>query len=160
MTLKKLFEKVEAYNEVAEMMRTRKAEIHFYLRDVICFGDHFDSFESLRKYIHKEYTKELADAVLKCSDWELDKEIDEAMKLLRPLLPIRFEKSHIAIKLNGSDYGRCYDDLISYGIVEKEEWTSDGCWIGVMEIPAGVIDDLKAKLNSRTKGHAEVKLIA
>lgn len=76
MTLKKMFEKVNAYNEIAEMMCTRKAEIHFYLRDVICFGDHFDSFESLRKYIRKEYTKELADAVLNCSDWELDKEIE------------------------------------------------------------------------------------
>jgi ribosome maturation protein SDO1 len=89
----------------------------------------------------------------------LDKEIDEAMKLLRPLLPIRFEKSHIAIKLNGSDYGRCFDDLISYGIIEKEEWTADGSWIGVMEIPAGVINDLTDKLKHKTKGTASVKLI-
>ncbi|MBE6523666.1 MAG: ribosome assembly factor SBDS [Thermoplasmata archaeon] len=89
----------------------------------------------------------------------LDKEIDEAMKLLRPLLPIRFEKSHIAIKLNGSDYGRCFDDLISYGIIEKEEWTADGSWIGVMEIPAGVINDLTDKLKHQTKGTASVKLI-
>jgi len=28
-----------------------------------------------------------------------------------------------------------------------------------MEIPAGVIDELSAKLNNRTKGHATVKLI-
>ncbi len=89
----------------------------------------------------------------------LDKEIEEAMKLLRPLLPIRFEKSRIAIKLNGSDYGRCYDDLITFGIVEKEEWTSDGSWIGVMEIPAGLINDLTDKLKHKTKGSASVKLI-
>ena len=89
----------------------------------------------------------------------LDKEIDEAMKLLRPLLPIRFEKSHIAIKLNGADYGRCFDDLISFGIVEKEEWTADGSWIGVMEIPAGLINDLTDKLKHKTKGSASVKLI-
>ncbi len=89
----------------------------------------------------------------------LDKEIEEAMKLLRPLLPIRFEKSHIAIKLNGADYGRCFDDIISYGIVEKEEWTADGSWIGVMEIPAGVINDLTDKLKHKTKGTASVKLI-
>ncbi|MBQ7404981.1 MAG: ribosome assembly factor SBDS, partial [Candidatus Methanomethylophilaceae archaeon] len=50
----------------------------------------------------------------------LDKEIDEAMKLLRPILPIRFEKSRIAIKLNGSDYGRCFDEIVHYGIVERE----------------------------------------
>jgi ribosome maturation protein SDO1 len=89
----------------------------------------------------------------------LDKEIDEAMKLLRPLLPIRFEKSRIAIKLNGSDYGRCFDDLISFGVVEREEWTADGSWIGVMEIPAGLINDLTDKLKHKTKGSASVKLI-
>lgn len=89
----------------------------------------------------------------------LDKEIDEAMKLLRPLLPIRFEKSRVAIKLAGSDYGRCFDDIISFGIVEKEEWTADGSWIGVMEIPAGLINELTDKLKHKTKGSASVKLI-
>lgn len=89
----------------------------------------------------------------------LEKEIDEAMKLLRPILPIRFEKSRIAIKLNGADYGRCFDDIVHFGIVEKEEWTSDGSWIGVMEIPAGLITDITDKLKHKTKGSASVKLI-
>ena len=89
----------------------------------------------------------------------LEKEIDEAMKLLRPLLPIRFEKSHIAIKLNGSDYGRCDDGMIASGLVEKEEWTADGSWIGVMEIPAGLINEITDKLKHKTKGSASVKLI-
>ena len=84
----------------------------------------------------------------------------EAMKLLRPLLPIRFEKSRIAIKLNGTDYGRCYDDIIHYGIVEKEEWTADGSWIGLMEIPAGLITEITDKLKHKTKGSASVKLVS
>lgn len=90
----------------------------------------------------------------------VDKQVEEAMHLLRPLIPIRFEKSRIAVKLRGDDYAKCYNDLIEFGIVEREEWTNDGSWIGLMEIPAGVITDLTSKLNSRTKGHAEVKLIS
>lgn len=90
----------------------------------------------------------------------LEKEIEEAMKLLRPLLPIRFEKSRIAIKLNGTDYGRCYDDIIHYGIVEREEWTADGSWIGLMEIPAGLTTEISEKLKHKTKGTASVKLIS
>ena len=90
----------------------------------------------------------------------VDKQVEEAMHLLRPLLPIRFEKSKVAIKLKGDDYGKCYDDLIHFGVVEREEWQQDGSWIGVMEIPAGLITDLNTKLNSRTKGRAEVKLIS
>ena len=90
----------------------------------------------------------------------VEKQVEEAMHLLRPLLPIRFEKSKVAIRLKGDDYGKCYDDLIHFGIVEREEWQQDGSWIGVMEIPAGLITDLTAKLNSRTKGRADVKLIS
>ncbi len=90
----------------------------------------------------------------------VEKQVEEAMHLLRPLLPIRFEKSKVAIRLKGDDYGKCYDDLVHFGIVEREEWQQDGSWIGLMEIPAGLITDLTAKLNSRTKGRADVKLIS
>ena len=90
----------------------------------------------------------------------VDKQVEEAMHQLRPLLPIRFEKSRVAIRLKGDDYGKCYDDLVHFGIVEREEWQQDGSWIGLMEIPAGLITDLTAKLNSRTKGRADVKLIS
>ena len=90
----------------------------------------------------------------------VEKQVEEAMHLLRPLLPIRFEKSKVAVRLKGDDYGRCYDELAHFGIVEREEWQQDGSWIGLMEIPAGLITDLTAKLNSRTKGRADVKLIS
>ncbi len=90
----------------------------------------------------------------------VEKQVEEAMHLLRPLLPIRFEKSKVAIRLKGDDYGKCYDDLVHFGIVEREEWQQDGSWIGLMEIPAGLITDLTAKLNSRTKGRADVKLVS
>jgi ribosome maturation protein SDO1 len=89
----------------------------------------------------------------------LEKEIEEAMKLLRPLIPIRFEKSRVAIKLKGDDYGRCFDDIIHYGIVEREEWTADGSWIGLMELPAGMVPELTEKLKHKTKGTASLKLL-
>ncbi len=88
-----------------------------------------------------------------------DKQIEDAMKILRPLLPIRFEKVRLAVKLHGEDYGRCYDDLIKYGMVEKEEWTADGAWIGVMEVPAGLTLELQEKLKTKTKGTASVKML-
>ena len=89
----------------------------------------------------------------------VDKQVEEAMHLLRPVIPIRFETTKVAIRLRGEDYGKCYDDLIHFGMVEKEEWQADGSWIGVMEIPAGLITELTSKLNSKTKGNAAVKAI-
>lgn len=90
----------------------------------------------------------------------LDKQIEEAMKLLRPLIPIKFEKTKIAIKMKGDDYGKCYEDVVGFGMVTKEEWQADGSWIGIMEIPAGLITDISNKLKNKTKGRAEVKTIA
>ncbi|MGN1044610.1 MAG: ribosome assembly factor SBDS [Candidatus Methanomethylophilaceae archaeon] len=87
----------------------------------------------------------------------VDKQVDEAMKLLRPLLPIKFEKTKVAIKMKGDDYGKCYDELIHFGLVEKEEWQADGSWIGVIEIAAGLIDELKLKIGNKTKGSATFK---
>lgn len=87
----------------------------------------------------------------------VDKQVEEAMKLLRPLLPIKFEKTKVAIKMKGDDYGKCYDDLIHFGLVEKEEWQADGSWIGVIEIPAGLIDELRVKIGNKTKGSATIK---
>lgn len=90
----------------------------------------------------------------------VDRQVEEAMHLLRPLLPIRFEKSKVAVRLGGDDYGRCYEDLAGFGLVEREEWQPDGSWIGVMEIPAGLIGDMTNRLKTKTRGHAEVKLIS
>jgi ribosome maturation protein SDO1 len=89
----------------------------------------------------------------------LDREIEEAMKLLRPLIPIRFEKSKVAIKLKGDDYGRCFDDMIHFGIIEREEWTADGSWIGLMELPAGMVPELTEKLKHKTKGTVSIKTV-
>ncbi len=89
----------------------------------------------------------------------VDKQVEEAMRLLRPLIPIRFERTKVAVRLRGDDYGKCYDDLIHFGVVEKEEWQADGSWIGVMSIPAGLITEMTNKLNSKTKGNAAVKTI-
>ena len=73
MTLKKLFDKVDTYNEVAELMNARKARIYF--SDSYFSGKHFDNYSSLRKYIKAEYIEELAGLILKADTWEFDKEV-------------------------------------------------------------------------------------
>lgn len=88
-----------------------------------------------------------------------EKEVEEAMKVLRPLLPIRFEKSRIAVRVKADDYGRVYGELSSYGAVEREEWSQDGWWMCTMEVPGGLVDEITSKLNQKTKGTAMVKLL-
>lgn len=89
----------------------------------------------------------------------VDAQIEDVVTELRPLIPIRFEKSEVAVKLKGDDYGKCYGSMTDFGKIIKEEWQPDGSWIGVVEIPAGVRDDFVGKLNEITGGDAETKLI-
>jgi ribosome maturation protein SDO1 len=89
----------------------------------------------------------------------VDSQVEIVLKALRPLIPIRFDKTRIAVKLTGDQYGRCYEYITSVGKVQREEWAANGNWVGVVEIPAGIRDDFLAKLNEKTKGDVETKLL-
>ena len=159
--IKEVAQKIIAKGEVQitaeqrkEMLEAKKKQIVTYIAA--------NAINPQTKLPHPPLRIELAldEAKFHADPFKLvDKQVEEAMRLLRPLIPIRFEKTKVAIRLKGDDYGKCYDDLIHFGIVEKEEWQADGSWIGVIEIPAGLITEMTNKLNSRTKGNAQVKAL-
>ncbi len=88
-----------------------------------------------------------------------DTQIKEVLSELRPILPIKFEKVVVAVKVSGSDYGKVYPYIKSTGVLKKEEWQNDGSWIGTVEIPAGLQTEFYEKLNDKTKGNVEVKIV-
>ncbi|HNX47113.1 MAG TPA: ribosome assembly factor SBDS [Methanomassiliicoccales archaeon] len=87
----------------------------------------------------------------------VDVQVQQVMDKLRPLIPIRFDTVRIAVKLKADEYGRCYDDMKEMGKITNEEWQKNGDWIGVVEIPAGLRDDLFHRLNAKTHGEVETK---
>ena len=87
----------------------------------------------------------------------VDLQVQHVLDKLRPLIPIRFDKVRIAVKLKADEYGRCYEDMAELGNIIKEEWQKNGDWIGVVEIPAGLRDDLFHRLNAKTHGTVETK---
>jgi ribosome maturation protein SDO1 len=89
----------------------------------------------------------------------VDIQVKDILHALEPIIPIRFEKIVVAVKLTPEDHGRCYGDVRSYGRITKEEWQSDGTWIGLIELPAGLQTEFYDKLNAKTKGSVETKLI-
>lgn len=74
MTAKELFKKVETYNEVAEIMQVQKARIYFTYG--FCSGEHFRTFADFRKYVRAEFFKDVADMILKCDEWEDQKNVE------------------------------------------------------------------------------------
>ena len=86
-------------------------------------------------------------------------QMKEVVDALRPLLPISFEKVRMAVKVSAVDYGRCYGDIKEFGNIIREEWQSDGSWIGVVEMPGGAQTDFMSKIGEKTKGTAEIKVV-
>lgn len=86
-------------------------------------------------------------------------QVKDVVDALRPLLPIRFEQIKIATHLSGEDYGRCYEDITHFGKLLKEEWQKDGSWIGLVEMPAGMQGEYLDRLNAKTRGNVQTKII-
>ncbi len=85
-------------------------------------------------------------------------QMDDLLKKLRPLIPIKFEKIQIAVKIPPEYSHRAYGTLKLYGI-KKEQWLKDGYLIVAVEIPAGMQGEFLDKMNKLTAGQVETKKI-
>ncbi|CAD7769263.1 Ribosome maturation protein SDO1 [Candidatus Methanoperedenaceae archaeon GB50] len=89
----------------------------------------------------------------------VDEEVGRVMKAIRPIIPIRFEEVDLAVKVSSIFSGRVRGVLSRFGRILEEEWQSDGSWIGVLRLPAGLQDDLYEALNRLTHGEVETRLV-
>lgn len=74
MTVREIFKKVDAYNEVAEIMGTDKAIVKVAGFSFSCL-DEFENFKDFRAYLKREIIDTLANAVLACDEFENDKPV-------------------------------------------------------------------------------------
>ena len=89
----------------------------------------------------------------------VEEQIDGILKALQPIIPIRFEKVKVAIKISAEYAGRASGVIRNFGTPSREEWGGDGSYLCVIEIPAGLQKEIYDKLNNLTHGSVEVKII-
>lgn len=89
----------------------------------------------------------------------VQEQVQEALKKLRPILPIKFEIKEIAIKISPEFAPKCYSTVKSFATILREEWQSNGYWIAVVELPGGMENDLYDKLNKICHGNVESKVL-
>lgn len=89
----------------------------------------------------------------------VEEQIQPTVKAILTKIPIRIEKVQVAIKIPGTYAGKAYSTINQYGKLQKEEWESDGSWIGIVEIPGGLQDEFFTALSGLTHGEVESKLI-
>lgn len=89
----------------------------------------------------------------------VEEQVEDAMKRLRPLLPIAFEKVKVAIKVPAEHTGHTYGTIRQLGDIQQEEWQKDGALVVVIEIPAGMQGEVYDRLNTVTHGNVTTKLL-
>ncbi|MBR9691824.1 ribosome assembly factor SBDS [Candidatus Woesearchaeota archaeon] len=88
-----------------------------------------------------------------------EQQVQDVLKKLQPIIPIKFETKQIEVKVPGKYTGKTYPILKSFGKMIKEEWLNDGSHVAVIEIPGGLEEEFHNKLNSITHGDNETKII-
>ncbi len=86
-------------------------------------------------------------------------QVQIVLKAIKPLIPIRMEKTKLAVKLTGDAYGRVYGEIVRGGYLQKEEWAPDGSWIGLLEVPSGLANEIMGSLSRKGQDDIEIKVV-
>jgi len=90
----------------------------------------------------------------------VETQVDDALDALRPVIPIRFDEVTVAVHVPAEHAGSAQAQVRQFGELEREEWQSDGSWIGVLTFPAGLQNDFYDLVNEHTSGEAETRIIS
>ena len=89
----------------------------------------------------------------------VEEQLESVINSIQRILPIKIEKIQLAIKIPPTFAGKAGNIIRSFGTLLKEEWASDGSLISLIEIPAGIQQEVYDRLNNLTHGQVEVKIV-
>ena len=89
----------------------------------------------------------------------VSQQVDDALDALRPVIPIRFEEVTIAVQMPPEYAGSAQAKIREFGDLEREEWQSDGSWVGVLTFPAGMQNEFYDRVNELSSGEAETRIV-
>ncbi|MFA5772177.1 MAG: ribosome assembly factor SBDS [Thermoplasmata archaeon] len=89
----------------------------------------------------------------------VDVQIKTVLAAIRSIIPIKIDKISVEVKLSAQDVPKIYGDIKSFGTIVREEYKSNGSWVGTIELPAGLQTDFYNKLNTKTKGNVETRIV-
>ena len=86
-------------------------------------------------------------------------QVKTVLEALKPLLPLSMDQVRISVKISAAHIGKAYGVVRNFGSLEREDWQSDGSWIGIIKLPAGMQTDFYDKINDVTKGDVSTKIL-
>ncbi len=89
---------------------------------------------------------------------DIQEQLSDILPKIRRLIPISMEKSLVALKIPPLHVAKALNILHHYDM-KKQEWQNDGSLIAVVEIAAGMRQELFEKLNGISHGEIISKLM-
>jgi len=86
-------------------------------------------------------------------------QVKTTIEALRSIIPISMDRIKISVNIPAQYTGKAYGIVRNYGVLERENWQSDGSWLGIIKIPAGMQNDFYDKLNGVAKGNISTKIL-
>ncbi len=100
------------------------------------------------------------EAKIKIDDYSsAEDQLQEVLKKLRVILPIKFEVKEISVKISPDYAAKSYSTVKQFGKIIREDWQSDGSWLAVVEMPGGLEEDFYDRINKLTHGNVESKVL-
>jgi len=91
---------------------------------------------------------------------DIDEQIPLIIRELQPIIPIRLETVTLQVHLPSQYSEKLVGTVRRHGQLKKEEWLSDGSWMGWVELPAGMQMELFDDIGKKTHGGAEIKKVS
>jgi len=88
----------------------------------------------------------------------VEEQFDDIVSKLRPIIPIKIEQKKLTVVVPSQYSGKLYQFVKNNSKTLKEDWLSNGDWKVVIEIPAGLAQEIIEKLNSMTHGEVVVEM--
>jgi ribosome maturation protein SDO1 len=89
-------------------------------------------------------------------DSNVEDEFDEAIEILRPIIPISLDEKTVALRIPVDNAGQAYDRIQQVAEVEEEEWGNE-YFTARLTLPAGVLSELMDELQDMTSGQTEMR---
>lgn len=88
-----------------------------------------------------------------------EEQAKEVIEELRPIIPLKIEQMRVAVKIFAEHAAKAYGAVKNFGTITREEWQTDGSWIGVVEMPAGLYGQFIDRLGKLTQGTVQTKIL-
>jgi len=89
----------------------------------------------------------------------VSEQVKSTVNAIRPFIPLSMERVKITVKIPAKYIGKAYGVARKFGVLEQEDWQSDGSWVGVVRLAAGMQNEFYDKLNEATKGNVSTKVL-